>query len=171
MRTIVEMTFLEREEVRNNFKEFIRESINACYSVADKAFYASCEFDDYFTELESVFDEDGDHLGEGIRCFGFTLLVTEENKSELEELFDQARSDVYEAYSSEVYEELRQNTSYDDDDERSKDLSIWLEKGEINSSFLDDASGTRYYKMYKDENHTDVLCVSFDSETGFLRIF
>jgi len=172
MRTVVnEMSWREEEEVRNNFKEFLRESLNACNSVSDKFFYAGCEFDDYFQNLEEVYDEDGDHLGEGMSCFGFTLLVTEENKSKLEELFEQARNDVYEDYSSKVYEELRENTSYDDEDERSKDFDLWLEKGEINSSFLDAASGIRYYKMYKDENHTDVLCVSFDSETGFLQIF
>lgn len=171
MTIVNEMNWMQSQEVKNNFKEFLRESLNACTSVVDKTFYANCEFEDYFVDLEYVYDEDGNLLGEGIRCFGFTLLITEENKEEVIDLFDEARSDVYEDYSSKAYEELRENTSYDDEDERSKDFELWLEKGEINSSFLDAASGTRYYKMYKDENHTDVLCVSFDSKTGFLQIF
>ena len=83
---------LDAETLRNYFSGIIYDSINSLMYVDAVSFYEDCTLDDFFAGgYEEIWDEDK-YVGEGINAIAFNVVITDENKGQIEEIFRQIAS-------------------------------------------------------------------------------
>lgn len=158
---------IEKEQICNMFADWIEESMTCVMdSYENLEWYENCEFDDYFTELQEIYTDQDELVGEGLDFVSFKVVVNEETKPILEELFESAREKVYdikmEQFADAFWEDAKDYTPYDDNDPRSYDFNRWCEDGEMNSYFVDDSIGRKVYKIFADSSKTNCINVIFD---------
>lgn len=81
------------DDVKAYFANCISESINALDNndFASLAWYADCTLDDYFTEKEDLWSDEGEHLGEGFNMIFAKILLNDDTRADLENAFNAAR--------------------------------------------------------------------------------
>ena len=72
----------------------LEESISSCPK-GQRGWYKFCSFDDYADCLLQDIYNDNDLLGEGINYISNKVVINDDNKKEIEELFDIARDRAY----------------------------------------------------------------------------
>ena len=93
---ITTINAIEKEQICNMFADWIEESMTCVMdSYESLEWYESCDFDDYFTELQEIYTDQDELVGEGLDFISFKVVVNEETKPILEELFESAREKVY----------------------------------------------------------------------------
>lgn len=93
---ITTINAIEKEQICNMFADWIEESMNCVMdSYENLEWYESCDFDDYFAELQEIYTDQDELVGEGLDFISFKVVVNEETKPILEELFESAREKVY----------------------------------------------------------------------------
>lgn len=164
---------LDVETIKNYFYNALDESM---YCVRDSfealEWYEDCRFEDYFNVLEEIWDDNDTKIGEGLNFISFSLIVNDDNRHELEELFEEVREKVYneqiEAFSNRCWEEHQYCTPYNSEDVRSYDFGKWCEDGEMNSRFDDDVDGRHIYKIWSNSLKNNAINVIYD-EDGILH--
>ena len=82
------MNAFEEIELTKFMENCLHESIEQEYP----EFYKSCSFEDYEDGLvKTLYDEDGNELGEGIDYISNVVVITSENYARIKELFEIAR--------------------------------------------------------------------------------
>lgn len=152
-RILTKFSLMEREQIATMFVDWIGESIGCVMdSYDDLEWYEDCSFSDYFVELQEIFSDNDERLGEGLDFISFKVIVNEDTLPVLEEIFDAARSDAYESkmkdFASSLYDEVKDYSPYPEEDPCAYDFEEWCEKGEMNSVFVDE-TGRRIYKIWE----------------------
>lgn len=163
------------KEIQSTDFDSIRSYFNACLSESigaiDKQdfehleWYADCSFDDYFTEIQEIWSENGEFLGNGFDMIFAKIILNDATRSILENLFEYAREFVYdqelENFASRAWEECKDYTPYDADDERATNFEKWCENGEMNSCFCNDVDGIVVYKIWENQERKQAINVFF----------
>lgn len=164
---ITTINAIEKEQICNMFADWLEESMTSVMdSYSNLEWYEDCEFDDYFTELQEIYTGQDELVGEGLDFISFKVVVNEETKTILEELFESAREKAYDNkmcdFADAFWEDAKDYTPYDDNDPRSYDFDRWCEDGEMNSYFVDVDRGIKVYKIWEDSSKTNCINVIFD---------
>jgi len=167
LKTDSEISSLVKEQICNMFADWLEESMTSVMnSYSDLEWYEDCDFDDYFQELQEIYEENDEYIGKGLDFISFKVVVNEETKTILEELFESAREKAYDNkmcdFADAFWEDAKDYTPYDDDNPCSYDFNRWCEDGEMNSYFVDVDRGLKIYKIWEDSSKTNCINVIFD---------
>lgn len=153
-------------EVRKYFSHCLSESIGALDSddFESLEWYENCNLDDYFTEKQELWSDMGEYLGEGFDMIFAKIILNDDTRDDLENMFEQARDNEYESaledFASHVWEEVKDYTPYNEDDPRSSNFDEWCQNGEMNSRF-DDVDGVHIYKIFTNSEKKTAINVIF----------
>ena len=86
------LSSLEFIELRDYMLTCLEESMSACDENAI-AWYEACDLENYFYELQDVYENDR-LIGSGIDAFNHFFVLNEETKEDFDEAFRQAKDTV-----------------------------------------------------------------------------
>lgn len=82
-------------DVFNKLQDFIQNRLREAMSVqADLSWYKDCAFSDFFVELDVIYDENDEKVGEGLDIVSAAIVLNEDTQSDFELAFEQARDVV-----------------------------------------------------------------------------
>ena len=82
----------ERVELQDKMIDMLEESYNI-YEEECKPFLLECSFDEYFVELQEIWNED-EKIGNGIKCGSTAYILNDETRPDFEELFKIAQGNI-----------------------------------------------------------------------------
>lgn len=172
METIIKNSIpaVKFESVERYFANCIEESIEALdeCDFSGLEWYSDCSLDDYFTELEPLYTDNGEYIGDGFNMIFGKVVLNDDTRDDLEKAFENARECVYNSaminFSERVWKEVKDYTPYPAGTECATNFQKWCECGEMNSRFDDDVQGIHIYKIYDNQLQKNVINVIFEDE-------
>lgn len=92
-----EISAFDKGKIEKYFADCIEESINALDSkdFDSLEWYEDCNLQDYFAEMQDLWSDEGEHLGNGFDMIWAKILYNEDTENVLDNLFENARKKVY----------------------------------------------------------------------------
>jgi len=165
----VDSLSLKYNELFNEMKDWIIESINCLGYLEDVERYEDISIEDYGI-VEDVWDDEGNMCGQGVNFINCSIILNEETEEQLNQMFEEARDEAYEGgleeFASQIWDEVKDYTPYPEEDSRSYDFCEWVANGEPNSCFLseDIAGGRRVYKIPYNQSKVNWVNVMFEDD-------
>ena len=159
---------IDFDNIRKYFENSLTKRIAALDAddFSSLEWYADCTLDDYFTEVPELWSDEGERLGEGFDMIFAKIILNDETREDLENIFEEAREKEYnkaaENFANREWELCKDDTPYDDDDPRSYNFEKWCEDGEFGSYFLDSETGVKIHKIWETAEHKQAINVFFD---------
>ena len=93
---------LSFNELRDFMRRLVYESLVSLDGLSNKEtlveLYETCSMDNYFTEWDLIWDDDGNLIGEGLDTISSNFILNDNTRADFEKAFNQARNAAISEY-------------------------------------------------------------------------